>query len=431
MKFLFPLLAPIVEDKGDLEVIEEKPIAKAPKADDDTAILDNLIGDKDLLDMDEREKVIEEKEEDVLDEVEPEKEDIIESARGIDLAKVKEKYPDFAKTNEFRELRNAYFRESKFSELFPTIEDAKEAAENNDTFVKLNDDIINKGDATSLLESVKNASPESLKKLTSSFLDKVYALDETLYIEAVKPVFRGLAKQIYNEGQKALKRNAESEDGKALVWTARNIMQYVFQDADEVTKDEPRADPKISEKEKELSEREQAIARDKFTSAYNTCDTSVERHLDKAILEGLDPDGKLNEFTRDTLVEKIKNEIKAQISKDNLHLKRMGSLWKRAEQQGFSRESLSSIVTAYLERARPVIPTVRNKFRSMAIKDRVTKDDDENSREESPKLVSRGRSGRAPANDGKVNLKIADTRKIDYNKTSDDDIFNGKVSLKG
>ncbi len=421
-------------DAPDKEVggtaVLDKAVIKPEKSDDDTAFLDTLIGDHT-----DDEKGEEEKEDDKLEDLleDPEDKEEIEidtNARAIDLTKIKEKYPDFAKTSEFKELRNAYHREAQYTELFPTLEDAKEAAENNETFTKLNNDLVNNGDATSLLTAVKEANPESFKKLTTTFLDTVAKLDNASYVEVITPVVKRLARQIYNEGSKILKRNADSDDGKALVATARNIMQYAFDDAEAINKDEPLPDNRITDKEKELSTRENAIKVEKFNSAYGVCVTSVEKNLDKAILQGLDPDGKFNEFTRDTLVEKIKNEIKSQIDKDSLHARRMTSLWKRAEQSGYSRESLSSIVSAYLERARPVIPTVRNKFRSIAIKGKVTTDNNEEDNDRGPKITTRGRSGRAPSNDGKVNIRAVDSKKIDYRQTSDDDIFNGKVKLK-
>jgi hypothetical protein len=416
-------------DAGGTAVID-KPHPKEERFDDDTAILDDLIGDEvepEKEDKKEEEEPIKDEDE-VLDEEEKSDDDIlIESNRGIDLKKVKEKYPDFAKTNEFRELRNAYHRESQYTELFPTLEDAREAAENNQTFNKLNESLIQRGDASDLLKAVNEASPQAYKKLATGFLDTIAKLDNNTYVEIISPVVKRLARQIFDAGQKHLKRNDKDESGLALVATARNIMQYAFEDADAVTKDEQPIDPRIAEKERELAARENSIRQEKWNGAYNVCANSVERNLDKNILAGLDPDNKLNDFTRDTLLEKVKAEVKEQINKDNIHVRRMASLWKRAEQQGYSRESLSSIVSAYLERARPIIPTVRNKYRSIAIRDRAPRED----RDDNVKVVSRGRSGRAPTNDGKVNVKNVDSRKIDYRNTTDDDIFEGKIKLKG
>lgn len=428
-KTLQPFFTAPDNDGSGTAAVADTPVVKPPKADDDTALLDGLIGDKDLIDLDEQDKEDDDKEEKV-EVIEDDKDDelIDTNARALDFAKIKEKYPDFAKTNEFREMRNSYHREAKYTELFPTIEDAQEAAENNETFVKLNDDILNHGDATSLLNAVKQASPDSLKKLSLGFLDSVAKLDNNLYIEAVSPVIKRLARQINVEGQRALKRNPDSDDGKALIATARNIMQYAFEDADAIDKDDPKPDEKVSQREKELTQREEQIRTEKFQGAYSIASNSVEKNLDKAILQGLDPDGKFNDFTRDTLVEKIKNDIKRQIDHDQLHIRRMTSLWKRAEQSGFNRESLSRIVTAYLERARPIIPTVRNKYRTIAIKGKQTDDSEDNDR--GPRITTRGRSGRAPSNDGKVNIKQVDTKKIDYRHTSDTDIFDGKAKLR-
>jgi hypothetical protein len=409
-------MAEDVLDKG----IEEKPDKEV--IDDDVTLMDSLIGDKDVKDLEELEEkteeepVIEESDEDLLE--------VPESNRALDLKKIKEKYPDFAKTNEFRELRNAYHRESQYTELFPTLDDAKEAAENNDTFNKLNADIVGKGDVSSLLTAVKDASPDSLKKIALGFMDTLARIDQNLYADAIAPITRKVAKQIYASGMKILKANPESDDGKALVATARNITHFYFEDAELAGKDEPQPDTRITEKERELETREQAIIREKFQGAYSIAATSVDKNLDKQILQGLDPDGKLNEFVRDSLVEKIKKEVMGQIDQDQLHLRRMNSLWKRAQSEGYNRESLSRIVSAYLERARPIIPTVRNKFRSIAIGKGRERE------EESPKIV-KGRSGRAPANDGKINVRNVDSRKIDYRNTSDDDIFEGKVKLKG
>lgn len=413
-------------------------------SDSDTALLDQLLEGKeekpkkeekkeeeDLID-DDNEEIIpekeEDKEEDSIEEDEVEEEINVDNNRGLDLKKIKEKYPDFAKTNEFRELRNAYYREAQLTEIFPTIDDAREAAENNETYEKLNDSIINKSDPTVLFNAIKENSPESLKKFSLNILDSINEIDKNLYIEVISPVVKRLARQINAEGRRYLSRNAESEEGQALVATARNIMQYAFEDASLVDKDDEIKNPKVSEKEKELSEREQKLAQEKFNSAFQVVVGSAEKHLDRAIREGLDPDNKFNDFTRDSLVEKIKTEVRKQLDSDSLHIKRMNSLWKRAEKEGFDRKSLSSIVSAFLERARPIISTTRTKYKGIALKGKTT-ESNEDKRE--LKIASRGQSGRAPASDGRTNMRSVDTRKIDYSKTSDDDIFEGRVKLKG
>lgn len=401
---------------------------KAEVSDSDTGLLDSLLASKDN-----EELIIPEEEPGVLGAGIGEGEDLLDtgdntdnlldivSSRGVDLKKIKEKYPDFAKTNDFRELRNAYYRESKFSELFATLEDAQEAAENNETFAKINEAVIGRGDIGAFLTSVKEASPEALEKNVLGFLDAVAKIDLNLFNKAISPVIKRVARDLQIAGEKHLKRDPENVTGLALVQTAKNILFHYFEDSEidtteRVKEDDPR--------EKDLTAREQKIQFEKYQGALNQCGVAVDHHLTKLISDGLDPDGKFNDFTKDTLIDRIKKEVQDQISHDELHVRRITSLWKRAGQLDYDRTSLSRIVAAYLERARPIIPVARNKFRAMAIGKKVDDNEDKTIR------MPRSQSAKPPARDGKIDVKSVDSKKIDYSKTSDEDIYEGRVKLK-
>src|SRR6266496_4043845 len=310
------------------------------------------------------EELVEEKDEEEL--VEDKLLDEIPNYRGVDFKKIKAKFPEFSKTNEYRELKNSFYREAKFSEIFPTLEDASEALENHETFVKLNDEIINKGSISGLLTAIKEANPESLKKVSESFLDSLSKVEPSLYASTISPVVKRLVKQIYADGIKHRNRNPESDEAKALIATAKNLSMWAFDDPDIVEKqdDQPRRNTELEEKEKELSEREQKIATEQYESALRLAKTNLDRHLDKQILDGLNIE---NEFLRDTLLEKVKEEIEKQISSDDSHMRRMQQHWRRAEQEGYSNKAISRIINAYLERARPIIPIVRNRLKNAAL----------------------------------------------------------------
>src|SRR5438552_2914810 len=113
--------------------------------DDDTTLLDDLIDKKAQEKKPEVDLVEEEEPEIKPEEEKEEKEELVDTnSRAVDLKRIKDKYPEFAKTREFQELRNAYHREAQYTELFPTLDDAREAAENNETFEKLNDALVNR-----------------------------------------------------------------------------------------------------------------------------------------------------------------------------------------------------------------------------------------------------------------------------------------------
>ena len=210
------------------------------KADDDTAEMDRLIEQKqgsktpvegpdepDYVVPQPTELISEEDEQLGAPEEEPSKEEepseeLIEaSSRGIDLKKIREKFADFAKTPEFKELRNAYYRESQYTELFPTLDDAREAAENNNTFEALNQSLVGRGDPTQLLEAVKGASPENFKKVAANFLDTLNKLDPQVYVATVDPLVRRVAKKMHESGRRAL-----SQDPNSVVITERTALKY-------------------------------------------------------------------------------------------------------------------------------------------------------------------------------------------------------------
>src|SRR6266516_2047961 len=229
----------LLEDAGkkhnDKKEKEDEP---EKKIDEDEEIKDEeLIGE-------EEEPKITTDEDKLLDEV--------QNYRGIDFKKLKEKYPDFAKTDQFRALRDSFYRESKFSELFPTVEDAQEALENHETFIKLNSEIIDKGSISGLLVAIKEANPDSLRKVSEEFLDAVNKIDNSLYVKAIEPVVRRLAKQIYADGMKHKSRNPESTEAQALIATAKNLGMWAFDDTDFVERPEeqPKRNTELEEKEK-------------------------------------------------------------------------------------------------------------------------------------------------------------------------------------
>lgn len=439
---MFPLYDPndvLAPLKSDMEIMgakdnlvdndddKDEDDEKEEKDDDENLIVDD---DEDL-EIEDDVKDKEDKEDDKDDEL-----DLSSNDRNIDFKALKEKYPELAKTNEFRELRNSYYREGKYTELFPTVEDATEAAENNQTFLKLNNEILNEGSVGGLLEAVKEANPDALKKVAGSFLDTLNNLDTGLYIQAITPVVKRVARNMYADGMKILKRNKDDDSGKAIVATARNIMQHYFDDPDLVeTREEDdvedavskKVNEKVSEREKALNEREQKAERERFVGALQLSKNSLDKHLDKLIGDNLDPKNVLTDFVKEQIIEKVKAGIEKQVTSDRSHMQRMGKLWEKAKEAGFDKQSLSRIVSAYLERAKPIIPRLRNTYKARAMGRKVVEQDDNR---ESMRIVRGGKSGRAPENDGKIKMRNVDARKIDYKQTSDADLMSGRVKLR-
>ena len=89
----------------------------------------------------------EEDQEDGEDDEEDDKEDELELSR-VSYKEVKEKFPSFFK--DFPSLKHAFFREQQFTELFPTLEDAKKAIEDQQQFQEITEAVI-EGDANKFI----------------------------------------------------------------------------------------------------------------------------------------------------------------------------------------------------------------------------------------------------------------------------------------
>src|SRR3990167_8906787 len=105
-------------------------------------------------------KTSEEEEEKVT---EPEPEIITHARRKEILAK----YPTIFK--DFPFLEKSYFREQKYAELLPTLDDAREAVERSETLKKFEGDLLN-GNSESVLQSVLAQDKESFAKIVDNYL---------------------------------------------------------------------------------------------------------------------------------------------------------------------------------------------------------------------------------------------------------------------
>ena len=81
------------------------------------------------------------------------------------------------------------------------------------------------------------------------------------------------------------------------------------------------------------------------------------------ISRGLDPDKTMSEYAKNTLISDIINQVDAALAADQNHMTVMNARWNRAKKDGFNTASKEKIVSAYLSRAKQVIPSIRDKAR--------------------------------------------------------------------
>jgi predicted HTH transcriptional regulator len=133
-------------------------------------------------------------------------------------------------------------------------------------------------------------------------------------------------------------------------------------------------------------------------------------------------DSDLSEFMVKKLTDEIFARVDTEIKKDVRHMGNMNNLWKQAAAQGFTSEGKDRITNAYLSRAKLLIAKYRQQVLSEAKVSAKIRPGNVQKRQATRITPSSTSVSRIP---GKI-----DGKKVNWDKTSERDMLDGKVSLK-
>jgi hypothetical protein len=341
------------------------------------------------------------------------------------VKQINEKYPGFFK--QFPEMRHMLFREQEYSQLFPTVDDAKDAASRAgdfDTFSNLLQS-GKKEDFQEFLKGVSEAGPKTLRGMAANFLPSLYTTNRDLYFEVTTPIAESLLKNAYKTAKAAGNVNLQN--------AAEHIALWALGDAGFATgeKSTPPLQVEESPKDPELEKERTAFYQEKYQDARNFVGQTSHTRLEKEFRKGLDPNGVFNSFTSGLLVKKGLEELGEMLEKDTQHIATMNSLWNQAKKAGYVGNWKDRLLATYLSRARTYLPAVRQRLRNEALKgqeQRHEKTRDIAGRSGNRKEVQG--SGNAPKGGRQGGNAPANPGTIDWRKTSDLDILNDKVTYR-
>ena len=341
------------------------------------------------------------------------------------IAQLKEKFPELFKT--FPALRDVYFRESEYSKLFPSIEDAKEASENNVAFQNIREEVLS-GDIGKFFTAVKEADEKSLEKICDNILPSLYKISPYIHWRASLPLLENVARSLFQEGNRL---NNDDLRNSAL-----HLSNFLFNDNGEVAAGKrtlSKAQPVESEERRQLEE-----DRKKFeTQQYRTFSSSVSHDAlsglkalvltkDKEGKSRIDPEGVFSDFIKNSIIDKVMTEVQDQMQSDRDHIRYMDSLWAKAKKAGYTGDWKSSIISAYLARAKSLVPAIRSRLVSEAL------GTSSNINGKKSKLVETQTSRKESGSSGREakESKTIDSRRVDWAKTSDIDLLEDRVTYK-
>jgi len=347
----------------------------------------------------ETEKSLEDELEEELEEPDEEK---LELATPVRRREILAKYPNLFK--EFPALENAYYREQAYSEILPTIDDAKEAVEKATSLDNYEKEIMS-GSTKSLLSAIKDGDKDSFNKVVDNYLVNLFEVDEGAYYHTIGNIIKDTIISMVKDG----KESGVDE----LIQAADAVNQYVFgtkhfTPKQKLSREETKED---SKKADEISEREQRLTKHQFENAESTVTSKIDKVLEATVGKHIDPNESMTDYVRGKASKDVLDTLERIINEDTRFKNNLDRLWERAFTNDFDSTSMDRIKQAYLSKAQTLLPALIRKARNEALKGlgkRVHDDDTERKDKKGPLPVGRTRSS-SPPSSGKTDKDKART----------------------
>lgn len=340
----------VIDLDGDKKDDDKDPDDKDEDKDDDD--------DKDLKDLEDS------LEDDEIDESK------LELAMPVRRSEILKEFPDLFK--KFPALERSYYRDQQFSEILPTIEDAKEAVAKAEILDKFETDLFD-GKTELMLKSVKDNDPNAFNKITDNYLSALGNVDKAAYHHVIGNIVKHTIQTMLDSAA-----DLDEESGSQLKIAAQILNRFVFSSNKFTPPSKLSTDtPKDENKDKLDNERKEFL-QTKLDDAVEGLNTKVNNSV-KSTIEGyIDPKNSMTEFVKKHAVKEALDDVNKLLSSDTRFKSLIDRLWEKAVKSNFKRELVDDIRNAYMSRAKTVLPTVIKTARNNALKGmgkRVSSDD--------------------------------------------------------
>jgi len=359
--------------------------------------------EKEEVESEEVEEEETETEEDELAELEKElegpSEDQLELKTPVPRREILKKYPNLFK--DFPYLETAYYREQQYTELLPTIDDAKKAVENSDTLNKFERELMS-GSTENILKAVHSENKDAFYRIIDDYLPTLARVDEKAYNHVIGTIIKHTIMSMVNESNR--------QQNESLKTAAHLLNQFVFMSSDfEPPQKLSRGkSPDEKGKENEISEREKQFTRQRFETTREDLNTRVSSVLKSTIEVNIDPKKSMTDYVRRTASREALETLTNLIERDSRFKSLMDRLWEKAFESNFDRENTDRIRKAYISKAKTLLPSVIKKARNEALRGLGKRVKDEEEQQEEESTVRSSRNNERPTAPKKVgNIKNA------------------------
>jgi len=307
-----------------------------------------------LPDEEKTEKVDKEDKEDKEEpEIEIKDEDEFNIVTPVNRKEILAKFPDLYKTYPF--IETALSQHKQFTEILPTIDDAKEAMEKASAYDNLYSEAMD-GKTESILSAVREEDKEAFNRIVDDYLPTLARVDEAAFHHVVGNLFKDAVSRMYGEA-----RNSKNE---ALENAAHILHQWVF-GTTEWKPIQTLAKPK--DKVDEVKQREEEFVNERFQVTLSDLNTRVSNVLKATIDNNIDPGKSMTTFIKKQAVKEAQAHLEELIANDKQYRAINDRLWQNAFKANFSQESINKIRSNYLARAKSLLRPVLAKARTDAL----------------------------------------------------------------
>jgi len=297
----------------------------------------------------------------IEEELEGPKEEDLELTTPVRRKEILKKYPTLFK--DFPYLEKAYYREQQFTEVFPTISDAKVAVEKARILDGVESQVMG-GDITTVLAAARNEDPEAFYRIADNYLPSLRKVDQQAYYHVLGNVIKDTIITMVQEGRKL------GDQGAPLQAAANVLNQFVF-GSQTFTPPQTLArkeNPEELNRQQRIQQEEASRFRGQFESVRDELQTKADNVLKSTISQHIDPKETMTDYVKGHATTEALQTLEELMSKDTRFRGLLDKLWEKAFEKRFDKESTDRIKSAYLSKAKTLLPSVIKTARNKALK---------------------------------------------------------------
>lgn len=270
------------------------------------------------------------------------------------------KYPKLFK--DFPYIERAYFRDQKFSEIYATPAEAEEAKSKAETLDNLETTVMQDGDIGAIFKLAKEDNPESFNKIVDNMMQGLKNADEGAFFHVVGNITKATIMQMVEEAE------AMGEQGQPLKAAATILNQFVF-GSQKFTP--PARLSKVEEKndkEKELESERQQLLNEKYESVRDDLQGRVDSVIRATIDTNIDPRKSMSDYVRRNATRDAFENLEKMLKEDTRFRALLDKLWEASAKTKFNKLTVDAIKSAYVSKAKSLLPTVIKQARIEALR---------------------------------------------------------------